>query len=104
MDCIDKILGFYKEKDVQEEQDVIIKVGKILIELMADLKGVKKNYLKVRNCLILVINLFFDVENVDHYHLQGKSRDNLSQDETKVLSELLKSELNNFQEKNVKFN
>lgn len=98
MNCIDKILSFYKDKDVQEEQEVKVKIGKILIELMEDLKEPERNYLRVRNCLILLINLFLDVESVDRFHMQGKSRDDLSEEETKTLSELLKSEVNNYQE------
>jgi len=104
MDCIDKILNFYKQKDDQQEQEVKIKIGKVLIELMEDLKEPERNYLRVRNCLILLINLFLDVESVDRFHLQGKSRDDLSKEETETLSELLKSEINNYQDENHKFN
>jgi len=105
MDCIDKILNFYNQKDDQKEQEVKAKIGKVLIELMEDLKEPEeRNYLRVRNCLILLINLFLDVESVDRFHLQGKSRDDLSKEETEDLSELLKSEVNNYQGENHKFN
>ena len=103
MDCIDKILNYYKQKDDQKEQEIKIKIGKVLIELMEDLKEPKRNYLRIKNCLILLINLFLDVESIDRFHLQGKSRDDLSKDETKILSELLKSEINNSEEENQKF-
>jgi len=104
MDCIDKILNFYNHKDDQKEQEIKVKIGKVLIELMEDLKEPDRNYLRIKNCLILLINLFFDVESVDRFHLQGKSRDDLSKEETETLSELLKSEVNNYQDKNHKFN
>ena len=92
MDCIDNILDFYNNKDTEELQ---IRLGKILIKLMDDLKN-PKNLDCVRSCLILLINLFFDIESPDHYHLQGKSSSELTKDELDKVNDLLIKELNNF--------
>ena len=93
MDCLDKILNFYKNKETEEIHNIKIRLGKILIKLMDDLKD-PINLIRVQNCLILLINLFFDIENPDHYHLQGKSRNELTEDELNKINELLKLELN----------
>lgn len=94
MDCLDKILDFYKEKDTEELRNIRVRLGQILITLMDDLKN-PNNLDRVQNCLILLINLFFDIEAPDHYHLQGKSRSELTEDDLNKINELLKFELNN---------
>ena len=94
MDCIDKILEFYEKKDSHELREIKIRLGKILIKLMEDL-GNPQNLGQVQNCLILLINLFFDIEPPDHYHIQGKSRSELSEDELDKVNELLKKSLLN---------
>ena len=93
MDCLDKILDFYNNKDTEELRDIRIRLGQILIKLMDDLKN-PINLDRVQNCLILLINLFFDIESPDHYHLQGKSSKELTKDELDRLNELLLKELN----------
>ena len=94
MDCIDRILEFYDKKNSHELRDIKIRLGQILIKLMYDL-GNPQNLGLVQNCLILLINLFFDIEPPDHYHLQGKSRSELSEDELNKVNELLKNSLIN---------
>jgi len=95
MDCLDKILDFYNNRDTEELRNIRIRLGKILIKLMDDLKS-PGNLERVQNCLILLINLFFDIEYPDHYHLQGKSSKELTKDELDRLNELLLKEFNNF--------
>ncbi len=95
MDCLDKILDFYAHKDSEELRNIRVRLGKILIKLMDDLKN-PNNLDRVQNCLILLINLFFDIESPDHYHLQGKSSKELTKDELDKLNELLIKELNSY--------
>jgi hypothetical protein len=94
MDCIDKILDFYDKRNSHELRDIKIRLGKILIKLMDDLVN-PKNFERVQNCLILMINLFFDIEPPDHYHTQGKSRSELSDDELNKVNEMLKNAILN---------
>ncbi len=92
MDCYDQILDLYgKREELQESQLVI---GQILISLMRDLNE-PSNYLRVRNCLILFLNLFFNFEAPDHYHKKGKSSMNLSKIERKNYMDLLSGEFCN---------
>ena len=95
MDCLDKILDFYNNRDAEELRNIRVRLGKILIKLMDDLKN-PNNLDRVQNCLILLINLFFDIESPDHYHLQGKSSKELTKDELDKLNELLIKELNSY--------
>lgn len=94
MDCIDQILEFYNNKEIHKYREIKIRLAKILIELMNDLNE-KGNLIRVQNCLILLINLFFDLESPDYLHNQGKSKNDLSEDELDIMYDLLHSELNN---------
>ena len=94
MDCIDKILEFYNNKEIHNYPEIKIRLGKILIELMNQLNE-PENLIRVQNCLILLINLFFDIESPDYLHNQGKSINDLSEGELKTVTDLLRSELNN---------
>ena len=94
MDCIDRILEFFNKKNSHELREIRIRIGKILIKLMEDLKN-PQNLVLVQSCLILLINLFFDIEPPDHYHLQGKSTSELSEDELDNVNDLLKNALLN---------
>ena len=94
MDCIDQILEFYNHKEIHKYREIKIRLAKILIELMNDLNE-KGNLIRVQNCLILLINLFFDLESPDYLHNQGKSINDLSEDELNIMYDLLHSELNN---------
>ena len=94
MDCIDKILEFYNNKEIHKYRELKIRLGKIIIELMNQLND-PGNLMIVQNCLILLINLFFDIEYPDNLHTQGKSLNDLSEDELEDVYDLLHSELNN---------
>lgn len=93
MDCIDKILEFYNSREIHKVDEIKIRLGTILVELMKDLND-PRNLFRVQNCLILLINLFFDIEYPDHLHKQGKPISDLSEDELKIVHDLLRSELN----------
>jgi hypothetical protein len=88
-DCINQILEFYACNDTasegnQESQIVKIWSLKALTRLMEGFKN-ENDYLRVKNCLILVINLFFNLESPDILCNKGRS--------SKCLSSLEKSSM-----------
>ena len=97
MDCYDRILGYYQEIDEDfDSEGVKAWLGKFLVQLMAEF-GRSPDYLRVRNCLILLVNLFFkQVDVPDHYHKQGTSMKKLNSKDKQELESLLRAEFNNF--------
>ena len=98
-DCINQILEFYAcndtaSEDNQESQIVKIWSLKALTSLMEGLKN-ENDYLRVKNCLILVINLFFDLESPDILCHKGKSSKCLSNTERSSMCDSLKVALIN---------
>jgi hypothetical protein len=93
MNCLNEILNYYENKDTLKSQATKTWISHILINLMGDLEEDNpKNYLRVRNCLILLINLFFNIDNPDHYHSIGIPVQKISNKERKEVNEILKSE------------
>jgi hypothetical protein len=93
MNCLNEILDYYQNKGTLKSQATKTWISHILINLMGNLEEDNpKNYLKVRNCLILLINLFFNIEHPDHYHSVGTSVQKISNKERKEVIEILKSE------------
>jgi len=95
MKCLNEILDYYGNKETLKSQATQIWINHMLINLMGNLeKDNPKNYLKVRNCLILLVNLFFNIEHPDHYHSIGIPIQKISNKERKEVIEILKSEFN----------
>jgi len=86
-DCFDKILKASTNSEVSKY--------KILIELMKDLEDEISNALRVRNCLLFLINLCFEQEYPDYVHNKGKKPNKLSEVERSEMQELLRAEFNN---------
>ncbi|MFX1373405.1 MAG: hypothetical protein ACFFCE_16245 [Promethearchaeota archaeon] len=86
-DCIDKIL------DVCENSE--IKRYEALIQLMNDLDKEISDAIRVRNCLILLINLCFNPDSPDYAYNRGKTSKILSGEEKLMMQELLRCEFNN---------
>jgi len=86
-DCFDKILKASTNSEVSKY--------KILIELMKDLEDEISNALRVRNCLLFLINLCFEREYPDYVHSKGKKPNKLSEVERSEMQELLRAEFNN---------
>jgi len=86
-DCFDKILEIYENSEVKRY--------KALIKLMTDLDKEISNAIRVRNCLILLVNLCFNPESPDFSYNRGKSPRELSKNERFEMHELLKCEFNN---------
>ena len=85
-DCFDKILAVCQNGESSRY--------KILVKIMNNLKN-DSNVFKVRNCLIILINLCFDVEHSDYTDNIGKSVDELSDIEKSHVLALLKAEIRN---------
>jgi len=95
MDCVDQILEFYKSKAKSEnEQAQLNKVwlSKILIKLMKNFNGKKSKDLELKNCLILLVNLFSDSDTPDFYNHKGKKTDELSNKEKSDFKNILRGE------------
>ncbi|MFX0003650.1 MAG: hypothetical protein ACFE9C_04005 [Candidatus Hodarchaeota archaeon] len=86
-DCFDKILEIYENSEVKRY--------KALINLMKELDKEISNAIRVRNCLILLVNLCFNPESPDFSYNRGKSPRELSKDELFEMRELLRCEINN---------
>ena len=95
-DCIDKVLEYYnKQQDdvrFEEESEKWIHNSECLMKLMNLLDKNAKNYMKIKNCLILLLNLCFDVKNADLYQGRGKSSKDLTVIEKQSYKDLLKEE------------
>ena len=86
-DCFDKILDANRKSDVMKY--------KVIIELMKDLEDGISNALRVRNCLIFLLNLSFNEEYGDYLDRIGKQSHDLSENERYEMNELLRWECNN---------
>ncbi|MFX1391240.1 MAG: hypothetical protein ACFE9Z_14335 [Promethearchaeota archaeon] len=86
-DCLDKILDIYENSEVKRYH--------FLITLMKDLDREISNAIRIRNCLILLVNLFFNPDSPDYAYNKGKSTRQLSQTEKHEMLELLRCEFNN---------
>ncbi len=97
MDCINQILSFYNDtasKENQDSQEVKIWSLNTLRRLMETLNS-EEDHLRVKNCLLLVLNLFFGFDSPDNISNKGKSSKELSNTERRQMYDLLKMELNN---------
>jgi len=100
MDCITNILDFYNRKSKDEEIDLSqfnkLWLSNLLIKIMKNFNSARINDLELKNCLILLLNLFTNNESPDNYTHRGKSTQELVDDERAAYKEILKSEfLNN---------
>ncbi|MFX1340112.1 MAG: hypothetical protein ACFFDK_15985 [Promethearchaeota archaeon] len=97
MDCLDEILIYYENRENQKSRAIKIWINHILVDLMGDLEEKNpENYLRVRNCLLLLVNLFFDIDYPDRYHSQGVPIHKITKKERIKYIDILKSEINNF--------
>ena len=86
-DCFDKILEANSKNGITKY--------KVIIELMKDLEGELSNALRVRNCLLFLLNLSFNDGYGDYLDRIGKRSQELNEDERYEMYELLKGECNN---------
>jgi len=86
-DCFDKILKIYDNNETMKY--------KLLIEIMKDLDKEISNTLRIRNCLIFLINLCFNPKYPDYLDSKGKRPRELSEEEKLNMYDILKCEFNN---------
>jgi len=97
MDCLTRVLEFYDKK----EREGLVKsdlnrlwLSNLLIKIMSKFNG-NSNNSELRNCLVLIINLFDNNSSADHYTNKGKSLDELSQGEKSIFKRIMTAELMN---------
>ena len=100
MDCIANILDFYNRKFKDEKIDLSqfnkVWFSNLLIKIMNNFNSGRTNDLELKNCLILLVNLFSNNDSPDNYNSKGKSALELVDNERTAYKEILKSEfLNN---------
>lgn len=95
-DCVDVILKYYDEKCKDDrfkvDNDIWIRNASYLRKLVNRLETGEKNYNRVKNCLILLINLCFGLEDADIYDSRGKSSKVLTNSEKEDYRTLLREE------------
>jgi len=94
--CIDEILEYYEKCTNNNfskfNREKWLYNSKYLIGLMKRLDKESDNYENIKNCIIILMNLCFDIENPDHYHTKGKAIKELSEGEKEEFKILLKAE------------
>lgn len=86
-DCFDKILKASSNSDVTKY--------KVIVELMKDLEKGISDALRVRNCLIFLINTCFEQDYGDYTDRIGKQPHDLSTEEKIFMLDVLKMEFYN---------
>ena len=86
-DCFDKILKASSNSDVTKY--------KVIVKLMKDLEKGISDALRVRNCLIFLINTCFEHDYGDYTDRIGKQSHDLSAEEKIQMLDLLKTEFYN---------
>ncbi len=86
-DCFDKIL--------EANSNGWVTKYKVIIELMKDLEDELSNALRVRNCLLFLVNLSFNEGYGDYLDKRGKKPKELTENERFQMFELLRGECNN---------
>lgn len=86
-DCFDKILKASTNSEVTKY--------KVLIKLMKDLEKEISDALRVKNCLLFLINLCFNPAHPDFAYNRGKKSTQLSEAEKCEMHDLLRGEFNN---------
>ncbi len=91
MDCIDKILEFYEDANRTFLSSYMWSVK--YISKLANKKVRNFNDAQFKDCLMLILNLFW-VEKIDDYNNSGIISNNLNDSDKKFLAYILKSEIN----------
>ena len=86
-DCFDKILEAESKNEVTKY--------KVIIEIMKDLEDGLSNAVRVRNCLLFLLNLSLNDGFGDYLDRVGKRSQELNKTERSELYELLSWECNN---------
>lgn len=91
MDCIDRLLKAYHKTENTSPDETEEKASQIIVKIMNKFQEHNDSEY-VKNCLLLMINLFYNKDNPDYIHSQGKEVDDISPEEKSLLVETLKTE------------
>ena len=93
MDCVGQIIDFYNRniagEDVNPGDMNKVWLSKLLVKLMTSFNENRMDELNLRNCLILLVNLFSNSYGPDHYCNSGINADDLPPDEKSYFKEML---------------
>ncbi len=96
-DCYDQILKYYygklKDNYFEINDETWIYNANYLRKLVNKLDKKINNYEKIKNCLLLLINLCFDVDEPVFFGTQGKSSEDLTNSEKEDYKTVLKEEI-----------
>jgi len=98
MSCINQILEFYyNEGQYKDSNSNSVKIwfSNMVIKLTSEKITTEKESLQVRNCLILLINLFSGINEIDHYNLKGKAFFELTKIEKNMMNEAIRAAIMN---------
>ena len=99
MDCVGQILDFYNRNIAGEDVNPVdmnkVWLSKLLIKLMSSFNENRTDELNLRNCLILLVNLFSNSYGPDRYCSNRKNVSDLPPDEKKNLKDILTQEFLN---------
>ena len=99
MDCVNQILDFYNSKastkEIENRDKKSLWLSKLLIRIMNNFAQEKLDDLELRDCLLVLVNLFSNVPNPYSYCNTGIKPQDLSFEEKIRYKEMLLSEFRN---------
>ena len=99
MDCVNQVLEFYNSKvsskEIEDRDKKSLFLSKLLIRVMNCFSEDRIDSLELRNCILILVNLFSNVPGPDSYCNQGKSAQSLPAEEKVHLKALLLKEFQN---------
>lgn len=99
MDCVSQVLEFYNSKvstkEIEDRDKKSLYLSKLLIRVMNCFTEDRINSLELRNCLLILVNLFSNVPGPDNYCNRGEDAQNLQIEEKIHFKEILLDEFRN---------
>jgi hypothetical protein len=99
MDCVSQVLEFYNSKvctkEIEDRDKKSLYLSKLLIRVMSCFSEERINSSELRNCLLILVNLFSNVPGPDNYCSRGKNAQNLPIEEKVHFKEILLGEFGN---------
>ena len=99
MDCVSQVLEFYNNKvcsrEIEDRDKKSLYLSKLLIRVMGCFSEERIDSSELRNCLLILVNLFSNVPGPDNYCSRGKSAHTLPIEEKIHFKEILLDEFRN---------
>ena len=93
MDCVSQVLEFYNSKvsskEIEDRDKKSLYLSKLLIRVMNCFSEERIDSLELRNCLLILVNLFSNVPGPDNYCNRGRSAESLPVEEKAHFKALL---------------